>query len=619
MTDTIVSMMRRQVIGNGDRPALETRVSGRWIARTFSEWQETALAIAAALSDLGVGHGDRVAILANTRREWAEVDLGIVFAGAVVVPIYQQTTPDGIAHIVKDSGSVVLFAEDPLQVEKLFDPAIQSALRGLTRIVYFDPRRKLDRPDKRGRLELRMDDVVSREERSRVMSFAELLEAGRRLLTRDDTAVRALGDAVTPDDLATIVYTSGTTGLPKGVELTHRAFAYETSHIREQVALTSSDRTLLFLPLAHIFAKLLLMGAVRVGYATAFATSLTTVLDELREVEPTFFGAVPRVFEKVHAGVMQKIRDESPVRRAVAERALAVGREVSERKRAGRGISPVLALKQRAADLAVLERIRHAFGRKLRFAVSGGAPLSPEISVFFHGVGVQILEAYGLTETCGATHINRPDAFKFGTVGQPIPGLHTKLADDGEVLVRGENLMRGYHNQTEATADVLSDDGWFATGDVGTIDHEGYLTITDRKKDLIVTAGGKNVAPQWIEGLLKQEPVISQAVVVGDRRPYLVALVTLDEAEVTAMAAREGVSIAGAVLREIPWVVREVEQAIRRVNDKLEQYQQVKRHAVLARDFTVEAGELTASLKVRRKSVEGIYREAIEGLYAPRG
>jgi long-chain acyl-CoA synthetase len=615
MSHTIVGMIRRQVVGNGDRPALETRVGGHWIARSFREWEQSALCVAAALADLGVQRGDRVAILANTRREWAEVDLGIVSAGAVVVPVYQQTTSEGLAHVVVDAGAVVLFVEDPLQLEKLFATEPPDRCRSLRRIVYFDARRKLDRPDARGRFEVRLDDVIPREARARVMSYAELLEAGRRLLDRDEARVRALGDGLVPSDLATIVYTSGTTGLPRGVCLTHENFAFETSSVRELLGLTPSDRTLLFLPLAHIFAKALLVAALRVGFSTAFASSPSRALDEIREVDPTFFGAVPRVFEKVRAGVLQRIHEESPLRRRLAERALDVGRQVSELRRSGQTVRPTLAAQHRLADVAVLERIRHVFGRKLRFAISGGAPLSPEVAAFFHACNVLLLEGYGLTETCAATHVNRPDAYRLGTVGLPAPGVTVKLAEDGEILIRGANVTPGYHNRPEATAEAIDAGGFFHTGDIGVIDGDGFLSITDRKKDIIVTAGGKNVAPQNLEAALTREPLLSHAVVLGDRRPHLVALLTLDELAVEAWAAREGIRRGDRPWSDHPRVLGAVDDAVRRVNATLESYQQIKRWAVLPRDLSVEAEELTPTLKVRRKIIAARFEDRIEALY----
>jgi long-chain acyl-CoA synthetase len=618
MSNTIVAMLRRQVTSNGERPALETRVAGHWISRSYREWDECAATIAAALADLGVSHGDRVAILSNTRREWAEVDMGVLYAGAVVVPVYQQTTPEGLAHVLEDAGCVLLFAEDPLQLEKVFSESCATQRRTLRRLIYFDGRRRFERPDGKGRLEVRLDDVVPRGERASVMAYSELLEAGRRLLDRGEHAIRAIGERVNPEDLATIVYTSGTTGLPKGVMLTHENFSAETSSVREVLGLTSTDRSLLFLPLAHIFAKALLVASLRVGASTAFATSLASALDEMREVEPTFFAAVPRVFEKVQSTVLARIQSESPLRRRVAERALAVGRQVSERLRSGGALGPLLAAQHRAADLAVLERIRHVFGRKLRFAIAGAAPLSREVAEFFHACDVLILEGYGLTETTAATHINRPDAYKLGTVGLPLPGVETKLAEDGEILVRGPNVMVGYRNDPAATSAVIDADHWLHTGDIGSIDPEGFLTITDRKKDLIITAGGKNVAPQNIERLFEAHPLISRAVVLGDRRPFLVALLTIDDERARELVAREGLSPGDAPLGEHPRIASELDAAVRSVNASLENYQQIRRWSVLPRDLQVEAGELTPTLKVRRSVVARRFEDRIEALYGGR-
>lgn len=617
MTGTIIGMFREQVARRGDAVALRTKANGQWIAKSWREWDEVSSTLAAGLVAMGVKPGERVAILANTRREWVEIDVAIALAGAVSVPIFHQSVPSTVAHILADSGSTVVFAEDPSQVEKLFDPRVRPLLRGLRRVVYLDARRKLERPDARGRIEVRLDDVLPREERANVMSFGDLLEAGRRVLDADGIAkLNARSEAVGPDDVATLVYTSGTSGPPKGVVLTHGNIAFECDSVGNELQLDPSDEQLLILPLAHIFARVLLLSAIRVGFATAFASSPLSALDDAAEIHPTVLGAVPRVFEKVYASAMRRIAAESPLRRRAAKLAFTVGLDVSRLRQRGEEPGRLLQMQYRAADSAVFEPIRTLFGRRLRFAISGGAPLRRDLAEWFHAIGVLVLEGYGLTETTAATHVNRPSAFRFGSVGLPIPNVETRIASDGEVLVRGGNVMRGYFNRADDTHEAIDRDGWFHTGDLGAIDGEGFLTITGRKKDLIVTAGGKNISPANLESMLESDPWISQAAVFGDGKPYVVALVSLDEVTARAWCTAAGLDLAWQEIVRDERVRAQVERAVRQINAQLEPYLRIHRFAIAPRDFTVENDEVTPTQKLRRRAVAERYGREIDELFS---
>jgi long-chain acyl-CoA synthetase len=406
------------------------------------------------------------------------------------------------------------------------------------------------------------------------------------------------------DDLATLVYTSGTTGPPKGVMLTHGNLLADAAGLAKVVPVTVDDEQLLFLPLAHIFGKMLVVSAIRIGYSTAFAETMLKALDNAAEVRPTFMGAVPRVFEKVYAVANEKAASAGGVK----QRLFAWATEVGKRRQGGWGGF--------WADRLVLSKIRARFGGRIKFLISAGAPLAKELADWFDGAGIPVLEAYGLTETSGGSTFNPLGRQQYGTVGPALPGVQVKIAGDGEVLVRGPTVMKGYWGHDEATREVIDAEGWFHTGDIGEIDGEGYLRITDRKKDIIVTAGGKNVAPQNIENLMKQSAWVSQAMVYGDKRPYLVALVTLNVETVTRFAREKGIGGEPGTLVEHVEVRAEVQRAMDDVNSRLSSFETVKRFAILERDFTIEGGELTPTLKVKRKVVSDRYEKLLEELYA---
>jgi long-chain acyl-CoA synthetase len=544
---TAVELFAERVARSGPSPALRVKEGGAWRTRSWADWDTAAREIAAGLRGLGVANGDRVSILSSTRAEWVESDVAILLAGAVTVPIYQSNTPKECEYILRDSQARVIFVEDAAQRAKVADLGVTIVELGAG----------LDTLRADGRAWL----------------------AGNRL----DAA-----NAVKPEDIFTIVYTSGTTGPPKGVVLTHGNICFEVEALEGALPIGPDDEQLLFLPLAHIFAKLLEWTAIAQGAVTAFAEGLPKLVDNLKEIRPTYMGAVPRVYEKVFAKVQAGFAEKrrKPVTRLILDWALAAGR-----RRPSFG--------SRLADRLVFAKVQATFGGRLRFLVSGGAPLAREIAEFFHTCGILILEGYGLTETTAATHVNRPDRFRFGTVGPALPGVEIRIAADGEILARGPNILPEYFGKPDATREALEPDGWFHTGDIGVIE-DGFLRITDRKKDIIVTAGGKNVAPQNLEGALKAQcPYVSQVMVHGDKRPYLVALITVNP------------DLAGR-----PEAAAEIGTAVEKLNGALASYETIKKFKILPTDLSQEAGELTPTLKVKRKQVSEKYREVLDSLYA---
>ena len=566
-TANLVAIFLEQVRARGGATALRSKREGQWVPTSWKEWEARARAVARTLVAAGVQKGDRVAIFGNTREEWVVADLGVLMAGATTVPIYPSLVGDQAAYILRDSGAKVLFAEDASFVTRLRD-ADAKLVDGLARTIL----------------------------------FAELpaADAAQDAAARVDERIAAAG----PGDLATLVYTSGTTGPPKGVMLTHGNLVADAEGLAKVIPLTPDDEQLLFLPLAHIFGKMLVVSSIRLGFSTAFAETMLKALDNAAEVRPTFMGAVPRVFEKVYAVANEKAATAVGMK----QRLFAWATEVGKRKQGGWGGF--------WADRLVLSKIRARFGGRIKFLISAGAPLAKELADWFDGAGIPVLEAYGLTETTGGTTINPLGRQRYGTVGPALPGVKVKIAADGEVLVSGPTLMKGYWGHDEATREVIDAEGWFHTGDIGEIDGEGFLRITDRKKDIIVTAGGKNVAPQNIENLMKQSAWVSQAMVYGDKRPYLVALVTLNVETVARFAREKGLAGEPGALAEHAEVRAEVQRAVDDVNARLSSFETVKKFVILERDFTIEGGELTPTLKVKRKVVSDRYKSLLENLYA---
>jgi long-chain acyl-CoA synthetase len=588
---SMARMVLDRVAATPDREAFRHPVGEAWESLSWRQVGKRVRAVAAGLLALGMRPEDRVAIAAGTRLEWVLADFGILCAGAATTTVYPTTPAADVAYILRDSGTRVVFAEDDEQIAKL--RAHRGDLSDLVRVVTFD-----GTPD---------GDWV--------IGLAELERLGRDHLAASPTAVDDAVAAVGPESLATLIYTSGTTGRPKGVRLVHDNWAYEGRAIQELELLTPDDVQYLWLPLSHSFGKVLLSGQLAVGFATAVDGRIPKLVDNLAVIRPTFMAGAPRIFEKVQHRVVAMAGGGA--RRRIFDWSVGVGRRAAELRRAGRQPTGLLKLQHAVADRLVFAKLRHRFGGRLRFFVSGSAALSAEVAEFFHAAGVLILEGYGLTETSAASFVNRPDSFRFGTVGPPLPGTQVRIADDGEVLVRGPGVMRGYHNLPEETAAALAGDGWFRTGDIGALDDDGFLRITDRVKDLIKTSGGKYVAPQSVEIIFKAVcPYASEIVVYGEGHPYCTALVALDREAIGPWADEAGLGqLSFAELAGHQQVRALIAGYLEEANTRLPRWETIKRFAILPRELTVEDGDLTPSLKLKRRVVTAKHRDLLESLY----
>jgi long-chain acyl-CoA synthetase len=578
-----------------DAEAFRHPEGGAWRSLSWHETEARVRAVAGGLRALGLPAEAPCGILASTRIEWILVDFGILFAGGATTTIYPSSTAEECAFILSDSGSAVAFAENDEQVRKL--AGRRAELPGLRHVVVFDGS---GTPD------------------GWVLTLAELEEKGRAWDAAHPGAFEERTAEIRPDALATLIYTSGTTGRPKGVELTHGAWLAQSRSIQESGFLDHPDAVQFFwLPLAHVFGKMIGTAQLRIGFPTAVDGRVDKIVENLAATRPTFVCAVPRIFEKVHARVLSNVRDGGPVKSAIFRWALGVGLEAARLERAGKRPGPVLAAQRALADRLVFEKIRALFGGRLRFFVSGSAPLSKDIAEFFDALGVHICEGYGLTESSAATHANLPWARRIGTVGTPFPGIETRIAPDGEILMRGPWIMRGYHGLPEQTREALDAEGFLHTGDVGFVDEDGYLTITDRKKDLIKTSGGKYVAPSELESKLKAlSPWIAQALVHGDRRNYVTALVTLDAEAIGNWAAQHG--LGGKPMAELardPEVKALIHKDFDALNAALPRFATVKKFTILAREFQESAGEVTPSQKLKRKVIEQRYKAELDAMY----
>jgi len=591
--DTLARMFWARVERSGASPAQQFKQGGAWKTLAWREVGEIVREVALGLLALGRKKDEAVGVLSTSRAEWVQADFAIFSAGGRTIPIYPTYPPDLIQYIVNDAEIRTLIVENPAQLAKVIE--VRRNMAGLEQVV-----------------------VIQGYEGKEpwVLTWEGLRRLGRdnEDKLKSELATRVAGGR--PEDIATVVYTSGTTGPPKGVVQTHDNHMAMLTSSEHTLRVAEGDVHLLFLPLAHSFGRLESFAGIYRGLTTAFAESIDRLGQNLPEVRPHFLCSVPRVFEKVYAGIMAKGAAASPLQKKIFHWAVGVGRRVSQLKQAKRPVPEWLGIEYRVAEKLVFSKMQAALGGRLRFAVSGGAPLSTEIAEFFHAAGILVLEGYGLTETCPSLTFNRADNFKFGSVGQAQPGVELKIAPDGEILGRGRNIAKGYFKKPEATAEVFLPEGWFATGDIGKIDADGFLYITDRKKDLIVTAGGINIAPQNIENLLKGDPFISQAMVHGDKRPYPVALITLNPEELATFARAQGILVTDpAALAKHPKVIERVSRIVEERNAGLQSYAKIKKFAILPADFTIDNGLLTPTLKVKRKIITEKHKELLDSLY----
>ncbi|MGW7277714.1 AMP-dependent synthetase/ligase [Streptomyces sp. NPDC054844] len=573
-----------------------------WKSLTWGQAAERVYAIAAGLIELGIQPQQRVALASSTRLEWILADLGIMCAGAATTTVYPQTNADESAYILSDSESRVLIAEDAAQLAKAREK--KAELPDLTHVVVIDA-------------------AGADTDEDWILTLGALEALGATRLEKDPELVaKRVGD-LTKDHLATLIYTSGTTGRPKGVRLPHDNWSYMARAIAATGLVTTDDVQYLWLPLAHVFGKVLTSGQIEVGHVTAVDGRVDKIIENLPVVQPTYMAAVPRIFEKVYNGVAAKARAGGGAKYKIFQWAVGVAREYAKVtqdnfKRTGTASAPAgLRTKHGIADKLVYAKIREAFGGRLRACVSGSAALAPDIGYFFAGAGIHILEGYGLTESSAASFVNPGEAYRTGTVGKPLPGTEVRIADDGEILLRGPGIMEGYHKLPEKTAEVLEADGWFHTGDIGELSPDGYLRITDRKKDLIKTSGGKYIAPAEVEGQFKAVcPYVSNILVHGADRNFCTALIALDEIAITEWAKENGLE--GKPYAEIvaaPVTVEMVDGYVRQLNEGLQRWQTIKKFRLLPRDLDVEHGEITPSLKLKRPVVEREYKHLIEEMY----
>lgn len=582
----------------GGLPALRFRRGDGWAETNHEELRETVRTLGRGLIGLGVRPDDRVAILAETRPEWTHAQFAALAAGAVVVPVYPTAGQEELAWVLGDSGASVVICENAAQAARV--TAVRDGLPELRHLVLMDG-----------------DGLTDGDPTGRLTG----LPAGTHLLAALPapaplTELLARAAARKGDDLCTIVYTSGTTGLPKGCRLTHANVVSNQDATADLTGAGPGDTTYLYLPLAHIFGQLIQLTALRRGGTLCyFGGRVENVLAELAEVRPTHLPSVPRLFEKVHAGAVSLAEAHGPEGRARLEAAVRVGLEAAGLRERGEEPDEALHSAWEAAEKSVFAPTRAVFGGRLRWALTGAAPIAPQTLDFLRACGLAVFEGYGMTEAAGVITTNHPGAVRPGTVGRAIPGCELRIAEDGEVLARGPGVFAGYHGNTAATAGALGADGWLRTGDIGTLDAEGYLRITGRKKDLIITSSGKNLTPSLWEFAVQQSRWISRAVMIGDRRPYPVALLTLDAAEITAWAAREGVVFQAGGPARHPAVRRLCEEAVAAANERVARPARIRAFTILAGDFGVENGTLTPTLKLRRTAVAERYAGEIEALY----
>lgn len=588
---SVAAMFFDRVRKSAEREAFRKLDGDRWISISWKDAAEQVEAVAAGLLALGIQPEERIGIASSTRYEWILADLAIMCAGAATTTVYPTTNAADTAFILSDSESRIVFAEDEAQLEKLREK--RDDLPKLEKVVVLDG-------DGDGEL---------------IMSLAELAELGKTYLSDHPSCVESTADAITPDQLATLIYTSGTTGKPKGVRLSHAAWVYEGTTVAGFDILHEDDLQLLWLPLAHAFGKVLISAQLACGFASAIDGRVDNIVANLAEVKPTFMGAAPRIFEKAHARV---VTSQEGVKEKLSAAAFAVGRQVDQYRLAGKSVPLPLKAAHSVFDRLVFSKVRAVFGGRIKFFISGSAPLNRDIAEWFHAAGLLILEGYGLTETAAGAFINRPDNYKLGTVGQVFDGTSVRIADDGEVQVKGPCVMDGYHNLPDKTAESMTEDGWLRTGDRGQLDDDGFLTITGRIKELFKTSGGKYVAPPAIEGrFMALCPYASHILVFGESRKFCVALITLDPDELSGWAKQHGLGDRSYEdLVQSDEVRDMIGGYVDELNSQLNRWETIKKWELLDHELSIEGGELTPSLKVKRSVVEEKNQELLDSFYS---
>jgi long-chain acyl-CoA synthetase len=587
---SVYELFRNVCEKNPDKVAYRYKDGGEWKPVTWTENRETCQKISKGLLALGVAKDDKVNILCSPRLEWIQIDIATVNIASVIVGIYASNLADDCAYIINHSDAVVLFVENQKQLDKIKE--VHENLPNLKHIVM---------------IEGEPTGVEG------VLTWEEFLAKGANI-AEGDLVARAKD--IQPGDVASLVYTSGTTGTPRGAMLTHENLVFTSWSALQSLTIEPHYETFLYLPLSHVFARIIVYVCLRAALTVNIGESREKIVDNMKEVNPHFFATAPRLYERAYILITARTQDAGGIKYKLFNWALGVGYAASKLQQQKKPVTGPLAIKHKLANKLVLSKVQALFGSNLSFAVSGAAPLNKAIAEFFHACGILILEGIGMTENTSFTNVNRFDNNKFGTVGPPGPGVEQKIAPDGEVLFRGKNVMLGYYKDPEETAEALDKDGWLHTGDIGEIDEEGFLRITDRKKDILVTSGGKNVAPQRVEKIMRTSRYIDQVVVYGDRKKYLTAVVALDREQVEEWATKHGIAFdKWKELAEHPKVLELIDREVQEKNKYLASFETLKKYIIAPNEFSVDSGEMTASLKVKRKVVTENYREQLDALY----
>ncbi|MBS3919340.1 MAG: long-chain fatty acid--CoA ligase [Deltaproteobacteria bacterium] len=595
--ETLLSYFQKHVKEHPDRVAIRHKDYGIWHDVTWAQYGEKVRQVAMGLISLGFKKGECVSIISENRPEWVYADFGIMSAGGVTAGVYATNSPEQCGYVVQNSGSRFYFAEN----EEQFDKTLKF---------------RKDTPCLEKVIVMEMEGL-KRYEDPMLMSFDDLLKLGKEFDAKNPGLFEQRWKEVKPDDLAVLIYTSGTTGPPKGAMLTHSNLLYMSEAMVNVNPVKDGDETLSYLPLCHIFEQLFtVMINVRFKTICNFIESPDTVMDNMKEVSPTVTCGVPRIWEKYASGIMIRMSDATWLKRMIFKAAMGIGMKYASLKLNFKPIPPYLKAAYLAAYVAVFRKLKERLGfDRVRVAYSGAAPISPEVLKFFNAIGLPLVEGYGQTEGTGVTSVSQKGRLKIGKVGRPLPGVEVKIAEDGEILVKGPGIFKGYFKNPEATAETLKD-GWLHSGDVGELDADGFLKITDRKKDLIITAGGKNIAPQNIENQLKFSPYINDAVVIGDRKKYLVALIAIDEENVIKYAQDHKIQFGTyGSLTQAPEIKQLIQAEVDRVNKMLAQVEQVKKFSIIPKKLYEEDGEVTPTMKVKRKSINEAYKDIIEKMY----